>query len=124
LLSRFAFLGLIAFAIYVYSSSPQSKAASATVTQACSAASPGAATVTLAWPAPAPGAQQVWLDVGLSPEFPAGSYQPHGPFDPAQTAYAIDGVPSATKLYYRVNVLSETGWHATAAGSLTAKCKA
>ncbi|MDP9236555.1 MAG: hypothetical protein M3P30_04000 [Chloroflexota bacterium] len=122
MLSRFALLGLIAFGIYVYSNSPHSKASSATVTQACSAATSGAATVTLAWAAPPAGSQQVWLDVGLSPDFPAGSYQAHGPLDPSQTAYALDGIPSATKLYYRVNVLSDSGWRAAAAGSLTAKC--
>ncbi len=124
MIGRFVFLGLVAFGIYVYSSAPHSKAATATVTQSCSAAAPGAATVTLAWPAAPAGAQQVWLDVGLSGDFPAGSYTAHGPFDPTQTAYAVDGSPSGTQLYYRVNALTPTGWQPAAAGSLTAKCKA
>ena len=122
MIGRFVFLGLVAFGIYVYSSAPHSKAATATVTQSCSAAVPGAATVTLAWPAPPAGAQQIWLDVGLSGDFPAGAYTAHGPLDLSQTAYATDGIPSGTKLYYRVNALSATGWQAVAAGSLIAKC--
>ena len=122
MIGRFVFLGLVALGIYVYSTGPDSKAATATVTQSCSAAAPGAATVTLAWPAPPADAQQVWLDVGLSGDFPAGSYTPHGPLQPTQTAYAIDAIPSGTKLYYRVNALTPTGWQPAAAGSLIAKC--
>lgn len=120
--SRFAFLGLIALGIFVYSTGGHSRAATATVTQSCSAAVPGAATVTLAWPAAPSGAKQVWLDIGLAGDFPAGSFTSHGPLDPTQTAYALDGIPSATKLYYRVNALTDGGWQAAAAGSLRAKC--
>ena len=124
MVGRFVFLGLVAFGIFVYSTGPDSKAATATVTQACSAAAPGAATVTLAWPAPPAAAQQVWLDVGLSSGFPAGAYTAHGPLPRTQTAYALDAIPSGIKLYYRVNALTPTGWQPAAAGSLIAKCKA
>ena len=120
---RFAFLGIIALAIYVYSSGQHSTAATATVTQACSQAAPDAATVTVAWKPLASGAEQLWLDVGLSAGFAPGSYRAHGPLDVAQTAYALDGLPAGTKFYYRVNALAGGQWHAAASGSFVAACK-
>ena len=112
----------VVLGIWVYMSSPSSKAATAVVTQSCSAAVPGAATVTLAWPAAKPGAQETWLDLGLAADFPPGSFQSHGPLAPAQTAYAIDGVPSGLTYHYRLNALYPDGWHLSAAGTFVSKC--
>jgi hypothetical protein len=112
----------VVLGLWVYMSSPSSKAASAVVTQSCSAATSGAATVTLAWPAAKPGAQETWLDLGFSPDFSAGSFQSYGPLDPSKTAYAIDGVPSGVTYRYRVNTLYADGWHLSAAGAFVSKC--
>lgn len=113
---------VIVLGVWVYLSSPGSKAATAVVTQSCSAAVPGAATVTLAWPAAQGGARETWLDVGLASGFPAGSFQPHGPLPASQTAYALDGVPQGLTYHYRVNTLYADGWRATAAGTFVSKC--
>jgi hypothetical protein len=112
----------VVLGIWVYMSSPSSRATTAIVTQSCSAAAPGAATVTLAWPGAKPGAQETWLDLSLAPDFPAGSFQSHGPLPPSQTAYAIDGVPSGLTYHYRVNTLYPDGWHPLAAGAFVSKC--
>lgn len=112
----------VVLGIWVYMSSPSSKAATAIVTQSCSAAAPGAATVTLAWPAAKRGAQQTWLDLSLAADFTDGSFQSLGPLPPSQTAYAIDGVPSGLTYHYRLNTLYPDGWHPSAAGAFVSKC--
>jgi len=113
---------IIVLGVWVYMSSPGSKAATAVVTQSCSAAAPGMATVTLAWPATQPGARETWLDVGLAAGFPSGSFQARGPLPPVQTAYALDGVPQGLTYQYRVNTLYGDGWRVTASGKFVSKC--
>lgn len=122
MVARIVVPAVIVFGIWVYLNAPSSKAATAVVTQSCSAAAPGSATVTLAWPATKGGAQQTWIDLGLAAGFPAGSFQAHGPLLPSQTAYAVDGVPAGLTYYYRVNTLHADGWHPSAAGTFVSKC--
>ncbi|HYM14270.1 MAG TPA: hypothetical protein VEZ14_01775 [Dehalococcoidia bacterium] len=122
MLGRILLPAALVLGIWVYMNAPQSKAATAVVTQACSAAAPGAATVTLAWPGAKAGAQETWLDLGLARGLPAGSFQSRGPLQPSQTAYALDGVPPGLTYYYRVNTIYPDGWHPSAAGSFVSKC--
>jgi hypothetical protein len=109
--------------VWVFLSSPGSRAATAVVTQACSPSAPGAATVTLAWPATKEGARESWLDLSLSDGFAAGTFQSYGPLAATQTAYAVDGVPQGLTYHYRVNTLYADNWRVTAAGSFLSRCK-
>jgi hypothetical protein len=120
MLARIGIPALIALGLFIYMQGPTSKAA--TITQSCSDAAPGTVSVSLAWKAPKPGAQQTWLDVSLVKSFTPGWFQGHGPLDPAAASYVVDGVPLGAKIYYRVNVLSATGWHEQASGSFTSAC--
>ena len=95
----------------------------ATVTQACSAAVPGASTVTLAWPKPGSGAQQTWFDISLVPGFAPGWFKGYGPLAVSQTAYAIDGVPQGLTYYYRVNTFyGGNTWKESASGTFVSNC--
>jgi len=116
-----AVIGIVAFT-YVNQAS-DSRAASATVTQTCSAAKPGAATVTWVWPKTGAGAAQTWFDISLVPGFAPGWFQGHGPLVPTQTAFAMDGLPNGLTFFYRVNTLYSGGvWKETASGSFVANC--
>jgi hypothetical protein len=123
MLGRWFFLAVVGLALFTYASqSGTSGAATATITQTCSAAKPGTATVTFVWPSTQTGAQQTWFDISLVPGFAWGWFQGHGPLPPTQTAYAFDGLPNGITFYYRVNTLYGTGWRETASGSFVANC--
>ena len=95
----------------------------ANVTQACSAAVPGASTVTLAWAKPGSGAQQTWFDISLVPGFSPGWFKGYGPLAVSQTAYAIDGVPQGLTYYYRVNTFyGGNSWKESASGTFVSNC--
>lgn len=98
-------------------------ASGATVTQACSAAVPGASTITLAWAKPGAGSQQTWFDLSLVPGFAPGWFKGYGPLPVTQTAYAIDGVPQGLTFFYRVNTFyGGSLWKETAAGTFVTNC--
>jgi hypothetical protein len=123
MLGRWFILAVIGIGLFTYvSQSEDSRAASATVTQACSTAKPGTATVTWVWPGTGAGAQQTWFDVSLVPGFAPGWFQGFGPMPASQTAYAMDGLPNGLTFFYRINTLYGTGWKETAAGSFVANC--
>jgi hypothetical protein len=118
-----AFLGIVTLAlVVVVSQSGGGKAAQATVTQSCPAGEDGGVTVSFVWPAPATGATETWLDIGYAAKLPDGSYQGYGPFDPAQTAYAIAGLPAGVTYYYRVQSKLADGWRTDASGSFVSSC--
>lgn len=127
-MSRWLVLGLVlvgvcALPIARPPKPPVAAAAGANVTQACSAAVPGASTVTLAWPKPGSGAQQTWFDISLVPGFAPGWFKGYGPLAVAQTAYAIDGVPQGLTYYYRVNTYyGGEKWSASASGTFISNC--
>lgn len=113
----------IALAAVPITKPPKADASGATVTQACSAAVPGAATVTLSWPKPASGAIETWFDISLVPGFLPGWFQGVGPLAATQTAHAIDGVPSGLTFYYRFNTLYSGGvWKESAGGTFVSNC--
>jgi hypothetical protein len=123
MLGRWFFIAIVGVALVTYvSQSEKSNAASATITQSCSAAKPGTATVTFVWPGPQAGAQQTWFDISLVPGFAWGWFQGHGPLAPTQTAYAFDGLPNGVTFFYRVNTQYGTGWRETASGTFVAQC--
>ena len=123
MLGRWFFLAVVGVALVAYAShSDSSKAATAVVTQTCSAAKPGTATVTFAWQQPGAGSQQTWFDISLVPGFAWGWFQGHGPLAPTQTAYAFDGLPNGITFFYRVNTLYNNGWRETASGMFVAQC--
>ncbi len=112
----------VVLGLFVYMRGADTKAATAVIAQSCGAAAPAAVRVAFDWPAPAIEPKETWLDAGLAPGFPAGSFQGHGPIAPAQTSYAIDALPSGVKLYYRVNAQDAGGWHTIASGTFTTTC--
>ena len=123
MLGRWFFLAVVGIAFYTYiSQSAPSGAVTASITQSCSVAKQGAATVTFVWPATQPGAQETWFDLSLTQAFEHGWLQSFGPLPPAQTAYAIDGLPNGATYYYRANTLYAAAWRETAAGSFVASC--
>jgi hypothetical protein len=123
MLGRWFFLAVVGIALVTYvSQSEKSNAATATVTQSCSAAKPGTATVTFVWPQAGAGAQQTWFDISLVPGFAWGWFQGHGPLAASQTAYAFDGLPNGIRFFYRVNTLYNNGWRETASGQFVAQC--
>jgi hypothetical protein len=122
MLSRWFLMTIVAVALVTAVRSERSDAVAGTVTQACSAAVPGATTLTVAWPAPGAGATQTWFDISLVPGFAPGWFKGHGPLAPSQTAYAIDGVPKNLTFYYRVNTLYGSQWRETASGSFVSNC--
>ncbi len=123
MLRHLVFVGVIGLFAAVWMNAPASRAATATVTQTCSAAAPGAVTITLAWPAPGSGAQQTWFDISLTPGFAPGWFQGHGPLATSQRAFAFDAVPSGLNFYYRVNTLYNGGaWKESAVGSFVSNC--
>ena len=123
MLGRLLFVGIVVMGLHtIVTHTPRSGAATATVTQSCSAAVPGAAAVTFAWPATQPGAQQTWLDLSLVPGFAPGWFKGHGAFAGNQTVYALDGVPQGLTFFYRVNTLYPSGWRETATGSFVSGC--
>jgi len=122
-LGRLAFLGIVTLAlVVVVSQSGGGKAAQATVAQSCPGGPDGGVTVSFVWPAAGEGATETWLDFGYAAEFPDATYQGYGPFDPAQTAYAIAGLPAGVKYYYRVQSKEADGWHTNASGSFVTAC--
>jgi hypothetical protein len=124
MLGRWLFIAIVGIAFFTYvSNSTPSGAATATVTQSCSATKPGTATVTLVWPSTQAGAQQTWFDISVVPGFSPGWFQGWGPLPVTQTAYAFDGLPNGVHFYYRANTLYNDGiWRETAAGSFVASC--
>lgn len=123
MLGRWLFLAVVGIALYTYvSQSEPSGAATATVSQTCSAAKPGTATATFVWPAPQAGASQTWFDISVVPGFAPGWFQGFGPLAPSNTAYAFDGLPNGVAFYYRVNTLYANGWRESASGSFVANC--
>jgi hypothetical protein len=122
--ARWLILALfIACAAVPITKPPKADASGATVTQACSAAVPGATTVTLAWPKPGSGAAQTWFDLSLVPGFAPGWFKGYGPLAATQTAYAIDGIPSGLTYFYRVNTLySGNVWKESASGTFVSNC--
>jgi hypothetical protein len=120
---RVFLIGIVGIALFALASQQErSDAATASVTQTCSAAKPGASTATFVWPAPQPGAQQTWFDISVVPGFAWGWFQGFGPLPGNQTAYAFDGLPNGVTFYYRVNTLYSNGWHETASGAFVASC--
>lgn len=122
MIGRWFFLAVVGIALFTWVQAPNSRAHAGAVTQACSAAVPGAATVTFAWPAPEKGAVQTWVDISLAPGFAPGWWSGHGPFAGSQTAYALDGVPQGLNYFYRVNTLYSFGWKEAASGSFVSNC--
>jgi hypothetical protein len=123
LLGKVGFFGIIGLALFVVVSQTGGNAAQATLAQSCPAGPSGGVTLTLVWPAPSEGATETWLDLGLSSLFSASTTQSYGPFDPAQTSYAIAALPVGTKYHYRVQAKhADATWGELAKGSFTAKC--
>jgi hypothetical protein len=123
MLGRWIFLGVVGIALFTLASqSERGGAATASITQTCSVAKPGASTATFAWPAAGAGAQQTWFDISVVPGFAWGWFQGFGPLSANQTAYALDGLPNGVTFYYRVNTLYTTGWRETASGAFVASC--
>ena len=117
--------GIFALGFFLYTHQPtRSHIASAYVSQACDAASPGVVSAAFAWPAPGAGAEQMWVDLGLDPAFVLGWYQGHGPLPPAQNTFSVGGLTAGLKYYYRVNTLYGGKWRASAKGSFVAGCAA
>ncbi len=123
MVGRWFFLAVVAIGLFAYVKAQGPKAAPATITQTCAAPPRGVETVTFAWPAPRAAAQQTWLDLGLVPGFPAGTFTGHGPFPPSQMRYGVGGVPQGVTFSYRVNTQYPDGWRIVAAGSFVAKCQ-
>jgi hypothetical protein len=119
---KIGFLGIVGLAMIVLVSRSDGDAAQATVAQSCPSGDGGGVTVAFVWPAPGEGAFEAWLDLGLGPQFDAATSQGYGPFDPAQTSYAVAGLPERTKYHYRVQARKADGWHEAAKGTFTAKC--
>jgi hypothetical protein len=120
-ISRILLPAAVVLAIFVYMRGGDSRAATATITQSCAGA-PEAVRAAFDWPVPAITPQESWLDLGLAPGFPPGSFQGHGPIMPPQTSYSIDGLPRRVKFYYRVNAHGADGWHVAASGAFTTDC--
>ena len=117
--------GIVVVGFFLYTHQPErSHVASAYVSQACDAASPGGVSAAFAWPPAAAGAEQTWIDLGLDPGFGLGWYQGHGPLPPSQNTFTIDGLTPGLKYYYRVNTLSGGKWAVSAKGSFVAGCPA
>jgi hypothetical protein len=121
---RWFALGVVGIALCALASQAErtATAATASITQTCSVAKPGASTATFAWPSPQAGAQQTWFDISVVPGFAWGWFQGFGPLAGNQTAYALDGLPNGVTFYYRVNTLYGTGWRETASGAFVASC--
>ena len=123
MLGRLGFIGIVTLAlVVVVSQSGGGKAAQATLAQSCPGGADGGVTVSFVWPAAGEGATETWLDLGYAAEFPDATFQGYGPFDPAQTAYAIAGLPPGVKYYYRVQSKKADGWHTNAAGAFVTAC--
>ena len=123
-IGRFFFLAIVVLGIFVYMKGGSSRAATAVISQSCSDAAAGMVKVTFDWRAPAIEAQETWLDLGIAPGFPAGTFRGHGPIAAKQTTYSVEGLPAGVKLYYRINTLEHDKWHVAAAGAVTPSCAA
>jgi hypothetical protein len=120
---RLGLIGIVALAmVVVVSQTGGGKAAQATIVQSCPSGSDGGVTVALSWPAPAEGSFETWLDIGFAKDFGEGTYVAYGPFDPAQTSYALAGLPEGIAYVYRVQSRSSDGWHRTASGGFVTAC--
>jgi hypothetical protein len=122
LFGRLGFIGVVGLALVVIVTQSGGNAAQATISQSCPGGSDGSVTVAFVWPAPREGATETWLDLSLNDAFAQGTAQSYGPFDPAQTAYAVAGLPRDAKYHYRVQSASPDGWTTTAAGTLRTTC--
>ncbi len=122
MLGKLGFFGIIGLALFVVVSQTGGNAAQATVSQSCFSGADGGVTVAFVWPAPGEGATETWLDLGFGTQFDATTSQGYGPFDPAQTSYAIAGLPEGVKYHYRVQAKKSDGWHEAAKGTFTSKC--
>ena len=128
MLGKLGFFGIIGLGLMVVvSQSGGSDAARATVAQSCPSGAESGVTVAFVWASPGEGVTETWLDLGLSLAFAEASSQSYGPFEPAQTAYAIAGLPIGVKYHYRVQALQHDAagtptWHIVAAGAFTSAC--
>lgn len=120
---RLGFIGIVGLALVVIVTQSGGNAAQATISQSCPGGEGAGVTVAFVWPLASEGATETWLDLSLNDAFTRGTAQSHGPFDPAQTAYAVAGLPRDVKYYYRVQAKAPDGsWTTTAAGTLTTTC--
>jgi hypothetical protein len=128
LLGKLGFFGIIGLGLMVVvSQSGGSDASTATIAQSCPSGAESGVTVAFVWASPSEGVAETWLDLGLTPAFAEAASQSYGPFDPAQTAYAIAGLPVGVKYHYRVQALTHDAagiakWHTVAAGAFTSAC--
>jgi hypothetical protein len=122
-IGRFLIPTAIVLGIFVYMHGGDSKSVTATISQSCGATT-GTVSATIDWPAPAIAPDETWVDLGIAPGFPAGSFQGHGPIAPPSTSTHIEGLPAGLKVFYRINTKRQDGWRTALTGSFTADCTA
>ena len=123
MIGRFLVPAAIVLGIFVYMHDGDSKSATATIVQSCGAVA-GTVSASIDWPPPAIPPDETWVDLGIAPGFPAGSFQGHGPIAPPGTSAHVEGLPAGLKVFYRINTRREDGWQTALTGSFTADCSA
>ena len=123
MIGRFLVPTAIVLGIFVYMHDGGSKSATASIVQSCGATA-GTVSATIDWPPPAIAPDETWVDLGIAPGFPPGSFQGHGPIAPPSRSAHVEGLPAGLKVYYRVNTKRQDGWHTATSGSFTADCSA
>ncbi len=120
---RLGFIGIVGLALVVIVTQSGGNAAQATISQSCPGGEAAGVTVAFVWPVADEGATETWLDLSLDGAFTQGTAQSYGPFDPAQTAYAVAGLPRDVKYHYRVQAkTADASWTTSAAGTLNTTC--
>lgn len=122
MLGQLGFFGIVGLALVVIVSQPGGTAPAAAIWQSCPNGDASGVTAAFAWNAPDDGATETWLDVSLGDAFIDTATQAYGPFEPAQTAYAVAGLPPGIRYFYRVQAKSGDAWSKVAEGQLQTTC--